>query len=72
VSKVREQSPQRRKLYLLCSEIGLNRIERLELAEYVLRRDVPSFDGLDEDQVVRMLQALEGYQLVTELLRQRG
>jgi hypothetical protein len=68
---MREQSPQRRKLYLLADELGLNRVERLEIARYLLRRDVTSFKNLDEDQVLRMLDALEGFGLVVEQYRQR-
>lgn len=68
---MQEQTPQRRKLYLLVSELGLNRIERLEIAEYLLRRDVSSFDSLDEDEVLRMLDALNGALLVLEQFRQR-
>lgn len=68
---MQEQTPQRKKLYLLVSELGLNRIERLEIAEYLLRRDVSSFDSLDEDEVLRMLDALNGALLVLEQFRQR-
>lgn len=68
---MREQSPQRRKLYLLADELGLNRVERLEIARYLLRRDVTSFKSLDEDQVLRMLDAFEGTLLVLEQIRQR-
>ena len=68
---MREQSAQRNKLYLLCSELGLNPIERLEVARYLLRRDLNSFDSLDEDQVCRMLDAFEGTLLVLEQYRQR-
>lgn len=65
-----EQSPQRKKLYLLADELHLDRIQRLEIACYLLRRDVTSFDSLDESQVLRMLDALEGAQLVIEQYRQ--
>jgi hypothetical protein len=68
---MREQSPQRKKLYLLCDELDLNRVERLEIARYLLRRDVTSFKNLDDTQVLRMLDALEGFQLVVEQYRQR-
>lgn len=65
------QSPQRRKLYLLATEIGLDREERVELARYLLRRDITSWQGLGEDQILRMLDALEGYHLVEMLFMQR-
>lgn len=65
------QSPQRRKLYLLATEIGLSREERVELSRYLLRRDITSWQTLSEEQVMRMLDALEGYHLVGTLLAQR-
>lgn len=68
---MQEQTPQRRKLYLLCSELGLNRVERLEVAEYLLKRDISSFDSLDDEQVLRMLDAFNGALLVLEQYRQR-
>lgn len=62
-------------MFLLCDEIfGKDeraRQERIELAQYLLRRDITTFNDLDPAQVCRMLDALEGYQLVTELLAQR-
>lgn len=65
------QSPQRRKLYLLADEVGLDRVERLELSRYLLRRDIGSWRELSDDQVVRLLDALEGYHLVRTLIDQR-
>lgn len=61
----------RRKSFLLCDEVGLDRDQRLELAEYLLRRDVTSWNHLDDDQIGRLLDALEGYQLISELKRQQ-
>lgn len=58
----------RRKAYVLAREIGLNRQDRLDLAQYVLRRDVSTWKGLDDEQVTTLLTALEGYQLIRELL----
>lgn len=66
-----KQTPQRKKLYLLADELTLNRIERLDVACYLLRRDITSFDSLDDDQVLRMLDAFEGTLLVLEQYRQR-
>lgn len=66
-----QQSPQRRKLHLLKTEIGLTELEVIELARYLLRRDINSTKDLSDDQVLRMLDALEGHTLVVELLRQR-
>lgn len=65
------QTPQRRKAHLLAGELGLTREERIALSVYLLRRDVTSWSQLDEAQTLRILDALEGSQLVMELLRQR-
>lgn len=65
------QSPQLRKLYLLVAEIGLTREERIDLSCYLLRRDITSWKHLDNAQVLRLLDALEGWHLVEELLAQR-
>lgn len=62
-------------MFLLCDEIfgkdDRARDERLQLAEYLLRRDITSFSQLEPHQVCRLLDALEGYQLISELLAQR-
>lgn len=63
-----QQSPQRKKLYTLCGELGLTREERLEWASYQLRRDVTSFDALDEEQVGRLLDGIEGFSLLSVLI----
>jgi hypothetical protein len=65
------QSPRRKKLFAVADSIGLRRDERIELAQYLLRRDVESWGQLTEEQVARMLDALEGYELVTALLELR-
>lgn len=61
----------RKKMFVLAREIGLTRDERLALAEILLRRDIQSWKDLDDDQVVRCLDALEGFQLIEALLSQR-
>ncbi len=66
------QSPRRRKLFAIADDIGLLRAERIELAQFLLRRDVHSWKDLTEEQVARMLDALEGYELVTALLGMRS
>ena len=65
------QSPQRRKLHLLAREIGLTRTERIELSCYLLRRDITTWKQLDDEQVLRMLDALNGYQMIRVLEMQR-
>lgn len=62
----------RRKLYMLAKEIGLSDEERWSLAEYLLRRDITSWKDLDDAQVCRLLDAIEGWALISELERQRG
>ena len=58
-------------MFMIAGEIGLDRDERIELSKYLLRRDIVSWKHLDEDQVLRILDALEGFQLIAELARQR-
>lgn len=61
----------RRKLFSSCDQAGLTKAERIELACYLLRRDVESFADLDDHQICRLLDALEGHHLVETLLAQR-
>lgn len=65
----------RRKVFVLCAEIfGTDeraREERLELAQFLLRRDVTSYSELDDAQRSRLLDALEGWQLISALLEMR-
>jgi len=61
----------RRKLYVLSDELGLTREDRIDLASMLLRRTMASWSELDEDQVIRILDALEGHQLLTELEKTR-
>lgn len=57
----------RRKLWVLAHEIELDRDQRLELASYLLRRDILSWKRLEPQQVSRLLDAVEGYQLISQL-----
>jgi hypothetical protein len=52
-------------------EIGLSRDERLEFSSYLLRRDITSWKQLDEAQVARLLDAIEGHELLTALFELR-
>ena len=61
----------RRKLFMACQALELTKEERIELACYLLRRDIQSYADLSDDQVGRLLDALEGHHLVSELLAQR-
>lgn len=61
----------RKKLFLYAKRIGLSRQDRIDLGEYVLRTDVSSWKDLDDEQVKRLLDALEGYLLVSYLLSEQ-
>lgn len=61
----------RRKLWLLAKETGLTTEERMEWSTYLLRRDITSWVGLTDDQVLRLLDGLESFQLLTGLLAMR-
>jgi hypothetical protein len=61
----------RRKLWVLAKEIGLCDDERIEWTQYLLRRDITSWVGLDDAQVCRLLDGLESYQLISYLLATR-
>lgn len=65
------QSLARKKLHQRCDELGFTRDERLEWACYALRRDITSFSDLDEAQVLRLLDQVEGFELLSALLAQR-
>ena len=65
------QTAQFRALMARADEIGLTRDERIELSCYLLRRDITTWKSLDNEQVLRLLDALEGFHLVVELLAQR-
>jgi hypothetical protein len=54
----------RRKMFQLRDELGLDNDDLTALAEVLLRRDVSSLRGLTDEQVGRMLDALEGAEKV--------
>lgn len=62
----------RRKAMHYAATYGLDRQERIELAEMILRRDIGSWTELSEPDLVRLLDALEGYALVSHLRGQAG
>lgn len=75
MSDVDAAEARRRKLFALSKEIFGNderaRHERLELACYLLRRDITTFKGLEDAQVSRLLDAMEGWQMIDVLLSMR-
>ena len=62
----------RKKLFVLARDLGLSHEERLELASAILWRDVLSWADLDDAQVLRMLDVLEGAEKVLQLYEMRG
>lgn len=65
------RSPQFIALMAQATELKLTREERLEFAEYLLRRDVTSYANLTDEQVLRLLDGFNGHHLLNELLHQR-
>jgi hypothetical protein len=57
----------RRKAMLYADTYQLTRDDRIELARVLLWRDITSWKDLDEAQLDRLLDALEGYALVSHL-----
>lgn len=51
---------------------NLTREDRLQLAEVLLWRDVASWKTLSEPELCRVLDALEGYALITHLRWSKG
>ncbi len=62
----------RRKVYMLAKQLRLSREDRLQLAEVLLWRDVPSWSALTDDEIARLLDAFEGYALIAHLLAERN
>lgn len=61
----------RRKAFKIAKDIGLTDDERHELAQYILRRDITTWAGLEAAQLDRLLDAMEGYELITTLMQLR-
>ena len=62
----------RRKVYMLAKQLRLTREDRLQLAEVLLWRDVPSWSALTDAEIGRLLDAFEGYALIAMLIDQRN
>lgn len=58
-------------MFVLAKELGLSDDDRMEFAKALLWRDITSWNQLDDVQVMRILDGLEGARLVVELYRQR-
>lgn len=57
-----------RKAMLYVDTVGLTREDRIGLAEMILRRDVDSWKTLTEPELDRLLDAFEGFALITHAL----
>lgn len=57
---------------LYARRYNMSREDRLEFAEILLRRDVTSWKNLDEAQFCRLLDAMEGYALITHMRWSKG
>jgi len=60
-----------RKCMMLFTRLGITRDERIEFAAILLWRDVESFRDLSEAEIARVLDALEGFALMSHLLSTR-
>jgi hypothetical protein len=61
----------RRKMFVYRDAFGLDNDDLRDLAEQILRRDISSLKELDDADLGRMLDALEGATLIQALLLQR-
>lgn len=66
------QTAAKRKLFVWAKHFKLSDDDRIEFAQYLLRRDITSWKQLDEDQVYRLLDAFEGHHLLSVLAEQGG
>ena len=66
------QSKERRKLFVWADSYGFDHEDRIQFAQYMLRRDVTTWKTLTDDEVLRLLDGFEGGHLIVELLIQRG
>jgi hypothetical protein len=63
----------RRKAFTLAREIGLDRQDRIDLARMLLADDdIDTWATISEEQERRLLDALEGFLLITHLLIERN
>lgn len=62
------RSPRFVKAMTQARNFGLTRDDRIDLAEYLLRRDIQSWTELTEDQLSRVLDALDGCSYILHLV----
>lgn len=61
-----------RKAMTVAKKFDLTREDRLDLAEYLLRRDVQSWTNLTVSQLDRLLDALDGCEYILQLINSGG
>lgn len=61
----------RKKAFALADALGLTRDERIDLAETLLWRDLESWQHLSDEEVSRLLDAMEGGLLIAQLFAMR-
>lgn len=54
----------RRRVFAICSQFGLSRADRLELAEVMFDRNVGSYSELGPIEITRLRDALEGAAII--------
>lgn len=64
--------PKFKKAMAMAKELGLDRDARMELAEYLLRRDIASWTDLEEHQLDRILDAFDGHHYINQLILMSG
>lgn len=65
------QTVKRIQAYALATECGLTRQDRIDLAEMLLKRDCVSWKSLSENEIGRLVDAMQGFAYVHFLLTQR-
>lgn len=60
----------RETVFAVAGELGLSRSERLQVAAYVLHREVSSFTTLDPDELVRVVDGFRGAQYFKSLQKE--
>ncbi len=61
-----------RTLHAVAGRAGVSHDEIRDLAEQLLKRDVPTLRMVTDREARRLVDAFEGWHLVDELRRQRG
>lgn len=65
------EASRRRRLFAYATDHGFDRDERIELAEYVLRRDIGSWKELSDADVCRLLDHFQGHEYIGHLISLR-